>query len=209
VDEKIREEHAASSTYSTTTISRPRVFDSNLLTKELVLEVNLSEEQVDDALHDNDVKTSATALQNAKPVLTEQDIPAIPTLADYRKFALPCLGLLISGPLLSLVDTAFVGMASTSSSQLAALGPATTLVDCLSWLLSFMSVATLNLYSSARAKGSQEEAEGVVRTGARVGLTCGVGVMATLMIFCKPILAGYMGTFYVHLFPLLFASLFL
>ena len=133
--------------------------------------------------------------QEPLPTLSEKDLPAIPSLKDYRKFALPCFGLLLSGPLLSLVDTAFVGLASTNSMELAALGPATTLFDCLTWLLSFLNVATTNLYSSALAKGSTEEAEGVVRTGSRVGLTIGLGVMATLMIFCQPILTGYMGTF--------------
>ena len=129
------------------------------------------------------------------PSLSEKDIPAIPSFRDYRKFALPCFGLLLSGPLLSLVDTAFVGLASTNSMELAALGPATTLFDCLTWLLSFLNVATTNLYSSALAKGSQEEAEGVVRTGSRVGLTIGVAVTAILVIFCQPILTGYMGTY--------------
>jgi len=130
------------------------------------------------------------------PTLSEKDIPAIPTMSDYRKFALPCFGLLLSGPLLSLVDTAFVGLAATNSIELAALGPATTLFDCLTWFLSFLNMATTNLYSSALSKNSTAEAEGVVRTGSRVGLTIGFGVMATLIIFCKPILTAYMGTYY-------------
>lgn len=64
--------------------------------------------------------------------------PALPTLKQYALFAFPCLALWVAGPLLSLVDTAFVGLsssstivgsgvASSSASQLAALGPATTL----------------------------------------------------------------------------------
>ena len=36
--------------------------------------------------------------------------PELPSLATYRKFALPCLGLWVAQPLLSLVDTAFVGL---------------------------------------------------------------------------------------------------
>lgn len=128
-----------------------------------------------------------------EPTLSERDIPALPTMKDLRKFALPCFGLLLSGPLLSLVDTAFVGLASTNAMELAALGPATTLFDCLTWFLSFLNVATTNLYSSALAKGDQNEAEGVVRTGSRIGLGVGLVVMTTLITFCKPILAGYMG----------------
>jgi MatE len=135
----------------------------------------------------------------AEPTLCERDIPPLPTLKDLRKFALPCFGLLLSGPLLSLVDTAFVGLASTNAMELAALGPATTLFDCLTWFLSFLNVATTSLYSSALAKGDQNEAEGVVRTGSRIALSVGLVVMATLMVFCKPILSGYMGKYaYMH-----------
>jgi hypothetical protein len=58
--------------------------------------------------------------------------PALPTLKQYAIFAFPCLALWVAGPLLSLVDTAFVGLSTgaagtSSASQLAALGPATTL----------------------------------------------------------------------------------
>ena len=56
--------------------------------------------------------------------------PPLPTIRQYLKFALPCLGLWVANPLLSLVDTAFVGLSAkegASSAQLAALGPATTL----------------------------------------------------------------------------------
>lgn len=56
--------------------------------------------------------------------------PELPTLATYRKFALPCLCLWVAQPLLSLIDTSFVGLSGgqgTSAQQLAALG-----VSCVS-----------------------------------------------------------------------------
>jgi hypothetical protein len=65
---------------------------------------------------------------------TVQKLPLQPTMRQYIQFALPCLALWVAGPLLSLVDTSFIGLsapggsvASTSAQQLAALGPATTL----------------------------------------------------------------------------------
>jgi hypothetical protein len=51
--------------------------------------------------------------------------PDLPTLATYRKFAVPCLCLWVAQPLLSLIDTAFVGRSgniANSAQQLAALG---------------------------------------------------------------------------------------
>ena len=51
--------------------------------------------------------------------------PPVPPLSTYRKFSLPCLGLWVAQPLLSLIDTSFVGLSgdkATSAQQLAALG---------------------------------------------------------------------------------------
>jgi len=124
--------------------------------------------------------------------------PPQPTLGDYRKFALPCLGLWVAQPLLSLVDTIFVGLsgdAKTSASQLAALGPATTFFDGATYLFAFLNVATTNLYSSAKAqRGEQsEKAESVVKTASRVATRCGIGLFIFLMAFSRPLMALYIG----------------
>ena len=128
-----------------------------------------------------------------------QSPPVLPTLTQYRKFALPCLGLWVAQPLLSLVDTAFVGLSSGSNSaaQLAALGPATTFIDGSTYLFAFLNVATTNLFSSALAKqGGKTLADGsesVVRTASRVAVRCGVGLAIFLWAFCRPLLALYIG----------------
>lgn len=125
-------------------------------------------------------------------------LPPIPTLTQYRQFALPCLALWIAGPLLSLVDTTFIGLsgpASQSAQQLAALGPATTFFDGATYLFAFLNVATTNLYSSARAQAGEQspKAESVVRTAARVSVKCGLGIMMFLIIFSRPLLKLYIG----------------
>lgn len=129
----------------------------------------------------------------------EKPPPPLPSMAKFRKFALPCLGLWVAQPLLSLVDTAFVGLsgdAATSAAQLAALGPATTFIDGATYLFAFLNVATTNLYSSARAqRGEQsDKAESVVRTASRVSFKSGVGLMVFLLAFARPLLALYIGT---------------
>jgi Na+-driven multidrug efflux pump len=125
-------------------------------------------------------------------------IPALPTLKQYRQFALPCLALWVAGPLLSLVDTTFIGLsgpAGQSAQQLAALGPATTFFDGAQYLFAFLNVATTNLYSSARAQAGEDsaKAESVVRTAARVSFKCGLGIMLFLMAFGRPLLKLYIG----------------
>ena len=127
-----------------------------------------------------------------------KELPALPTLAQYRKFAIPCLGLWVAGPLLSLVDTAFIGLSgspSESAAQLAALGPATTFFDGATYLFQFLNVATTNLYSSSRAQTgpNSEKSESVVRTAAQVAMNCGVGLMFFLLAFTRPLLKLYIG----------------
>lgn len=127
-----------------------------------------------------------------------KSVPPMPTLGDYRKFYFPCLALWIAGPLLSLVDTSFIGLsgpAGTSAQQLAALGPATTFFDGATYLFAFLNVATTNLYSSARAKGGEKspQAEGVVRTAAKVAFVSGMGLLVFLLTFSRPLLALYIG----------------
>ena len=129
---------------------------------------------------------------NSKP-------PSLPTLADYRKFAIPCLGLWVAQPLLSLVDTAFVGLSARvpaeSASQLAALGPATTFFDGATYLFAFLNVATTNLYATARSRSGEQsdQAEAVIRTASRVAARCGIGLMIFLLTFARPLLSLYIG----------------
>ena len=113
--------------------------------------------------------------------------PPLPTDRQLLKFYFPCLALWISGPLLSLVDTSFVGLSAAtggSATQLAALGPATTFIDGSLYLFAFLNVATTNLFASARATaaassskndGEGKPGEGVVRTAARTSLYWYVG----------------------------------
>ena len=152
---------------------------------------------------DNEAKTEEEALiedsmRGGATAALPAVLPQNPTLKDFRKFALPCLALWVSGPLLSLVDTSFVGLsgsASESAKQLAALGPATTFFDGATYLFAFLNVATTNLYSSARARNGEQsdEAEGVVRTAARVARNCGIGLMLFLFFACRPLLKLYIG----------------
>jgi hypothetical protein len=128
-------------------------------------------------------------------------LPAPPTMAQFRKFALPCLALWVAGPLLSLVDTSFVGLSGDSTKsamQLAALGPATTFIDGSTYLFAFLNVATTNLYASARAASGDEssaKSEAVVRTASRVAVISGLGLMALLLTCSRPLLSLYIGTF--------------
>jgi len=136
--------------------------------------------------------------------------PDQPSLSQILKFALPCLALWIAQPLLSLVDTATVGLSASQGSgatQLGALGPATTFIDGATYLFAFLNVATTNLYASALAKARQEDPKradrdpdylkqsgsAVARTAIKISLISGFGIMALILTACIPILRVYIG----------------
>jgi len=129
--------------------------------------------------------------------------PKQPTLKELLNFALPCLGLWISGPLLSLVDTASVGLTARpgmGASELGALGPATTFIDGATYLFAFLNVATTNLYASALAENVDDEAkskcasDAVVRTASKISIICGLGIMFLLWYKAEFLLSLYIGS---------------
>lgn len=145
-----------------------------------------------------EVESSADVVPRGGGANIKDPPPKLPSLSTYRKFALPCLGLWVANPLLSLIDTSFVGLSggkAASAQQLAALGPATTFIDGSVYLFAFLNVATTNLYSSARAQQGEQsdKAESVVRTASRVALRSGIGLLLFLLAFSRPLLALYIG----------------
>ena len=153
------------------------------------------------------LRAGASSTSNAATIPPPQP----PTNGALLKFYFPCLCLWISGPLLSLVDTSFIGLsakagavgAAGSAAQLAALGPATTFIDGSLYLFAFLNVATTNLYASALARGGSEKknklgndelpGEGVVRTAAKTSLYSGIGLMFFLLAVARPLIALYIG----------------
>jgi hypothetical protein len=185
------------STHRKSTSSRHR--NENARSTRLTTQHSDSNDELDgDNPQPDEVVSAADEIPRGGGASIRSKPPALPTLADYRRFALPCLGLWVAQPLLSLVDTAFVGLSGStaqSASNLAALGPATTFFDGATYLFAFLNVATTNLYSTARAKYGEnsQQAEGVVRTASRVAMRCGVGLMFFLLAFARPLLALYIG----------------
>ena len=131
--------------------------------------------------------------------------PPLPTLSALRQFYFPCLALWIAGPLLSLVDTASVGLSAgpgEGAAQLGALGPATTFIDGATYLFAFLNVATTNLYAGALAKNNAKgkdavdprlAGDGVVRVATKISLICGLGLLTLLLKAGRTLLSIYIG----------------
>lgn len=116
--------------------------------------------------------------------------PPAPTIAECLAFVLPALGIYTCPPLMSLIDTTFVGR-FCDSVDLAALGPASTISDMGSLPLIFVSVACTNLVSRAYAERDDDELSRVTRTALAVGLAGGALVGAALFLGAGPVSSAY------------------
>ena len=137
--------------------------------------------------------TDATATdedqQEQDGLIVESDIndassssyPPVPSLRECLGFMLPALGIYAAPPLLSLIDAAFVGR--TSSVELAALGPASSISDSATLPLLFLSIAATNLIAKSTSKGNADEGRRVTR--ACLGLGTVGGIAIALAVFFK------------------------
>jgi len=117
------------------------------------------------------------------------------------RFAAPALCIYVAGPLMSLIDAAFVGRGAQGEAGLAALGPASTISDSMTVLLVFLSVATTDLVARSGCGaepggGDACEVDAAARaatTGLVLAAAFGVGVGASLWAGAGPLCAAYSG----------------
>jgi Na+-driven multidrug efflux pump len=74
-----------------------------------------------------------------------------PSMAKIIKFSLPAIGVWLCSPVLSMIDTASVGLLAGTAQQ-AALNPAVSVTDYGALLVAFMYTATTNLIAGAQEK---------------------------------------------------------
>ncbi len=105
---------------------------------------------------------------------------------EIFRLAVPALGALAADPLVSLVDTAFVGR--LGKVPLGALGVAVAVFSVAFFMFNFLAYGTTPLIAGAVAKGRTEEA-GRITAGALVlGLAIGLAVTGLLEVFADPLL---------------------
>lgn len=99
---------------------------------------------------------------------------------ELLAFGVPALALWIAGPVLTLIDTAAVGRYSVqSATEIAALGPATSLCDAAGYVFAFLNVASTNLLASAQ---DPKERALVAGRGLVWAIACGLGTTIVLRL---------------------------
>ncbi|KAG6541706.1 hypothetical protein Mapa_016971 [Marchantia paleacea] len=121
----------------------------------------------------------------------DQNKSLIEQMREILVFAGPALGIWLSGPLMSIIDTAVVGQ--SSSLELAALGPGTVLCDQLSYVFMFLSISTSNLIATALAHKDEAEAAGHLSRLLFISLFCGVTMMLIIELFSTNLLQAFVG----------------
>ena len=113
-----------------------------------------------------------------------------PTAYDRRilRLAVPALGALAADPLVSLVDTAFVGRLGTV--ELGALGVNAAVFSLAFALFNFLAYGTTPLVAAAWGRGDQEEAGRVITQAIFLAVAIGAVAIAVLEIFWHPILTA-------------------
>jgi hypothetical protein len=105
--------------------------------------------------------SSDTATRRAAKVPIQA---AAPGLAALIAFAIPAVGMRITGPILSLIDTSIVG-AFGNPNLLAAMTPGTIAVDSSAYMFMFLGIATTNMVANSEAdKDSKGSALVVTRS---------------------------------------------
>ena len=99
----------------------------------------------------------------------------------------------LATPMLSLVDSALVGRFGTAA-QLASLTPGTILCDSSAYVLTFLGIATTNLYATALAKANYEEASEVLGNSIALAVICGTILGVGIFLFAPPFLSFFTGT---------------
>ena len=140
-----------------------------------------------------DVPDGTAAAVGLAPVQPGQPTyPPTPTLRECLAFTIPALGIYAGPTIMSLIDAAFIGQSSTV--ELAALGPATTISDSVPFLLLFLSIAATNLVAKSHAAKDGLATSRIARTslilggigGAVLGAATFMGAAPLSRLYCGP-----------------------
>lgn len=100
--------------------------------------------------------------------------------------AIPALGTLAADPLVSLIDTAFVGR--LGKTPLGALGVATAVFSIAFFLFNFLAYGTTPLVAGAVGRGDKQQAGRVATAALGLGVAMGLAVTLLLELGAGPVL---------------------
>ncbi|XP_061340565.1 protein DETOXIFICATION 46, chloroplastic-like [Gastrolobium bilobum] len=182
---------------STSTFHRTRFVTARVARDQELIETSTEDEVQISELFEEENRDEETVRKGEKKELAKQSIWS--QMKEIVMFTGPATGIWICGPLMSLIDTAVIGQGS--STELAALGPATVLCDYMGYVFMFLSVATSNMVATALAKQDREEVQHHISVLLFVGLACGFMLLLSTRLFGAATLTAFTGPKNVHIVP--------
>lgn len=119
----------------------------------------------------------ATDDEATDPVSSESDV----RLGEVLYFALPLMFSSVASTSLGTVDSAFVGRCG-GTLQLAALAPATSLMECLSYMMSFIAIGTLSVLAALGQKSDNSELHRLLWRSLAAAAGVGIIVAGTMFL---------------------------
>ena len=101
------------------------------------------------------------------------------------RLAVPALGTLAADPLVSLIDTAFVGR--LGKVPLGALGVAVAIFSIAFFMFNFLAYGTTPLIAGALARDDREEVGRITGAALLLGLAIGVVLTVALIVGAEPL----------------------
>lgn len=136
-----------------------------------------------------------TAVLGFSQDAAEEVTTVAPTVRKIFQFAIPAIGVWLCGPLLSMIDTAAVGLFAGTVQQ-AALNPAVAVTDYAALLIAFLYTGTTNLVATAweqdKHKTSNRTAETLLGV-MRLSLVVGAGLGSVLFFGAPTMVRAIMG----------------
>ena len=105
---------------------------------------------------------------------------------EIFRLAIPALGALAADPLVTLIDTAFVGR--IGAGELAALGIAGALFAISFTVFNFLAYGTTPLIAAALGAGDKDGAAITAGAGLRLAILAGVVALVAVMVSARPLL---------------------
>lgn len=125
---------------------------------------------------------AASASQLLEAADDESSVSALPSYKKLIMFTATTIMIWISEPLLSLVDTTVVSLTQKNAVvQVAALGPATTLIDSLQYLTYFLAMATTSQLAKFLALKDYRKLQET--TSQILGVAAVLGVLISAIVF--------------------------
>lgn len=144
-----------------------------------------NEKQQDDLSSTENTDSVVSAASLSLEASTQEDSTLIPAVPSYKKlimFTATTIMIWISEPLLSLVDTTVVSLTQKNAVvQVAALGPATTLIDSLQYLTYFLAMATTSQLAKFLALKDYRKLQET--TSQILGVAAVLGVLISAIVF--------------------------